>query len=55
MISVREQAEFASRVLHENCPRCHADILETSCGGDDEEFKEEIKVAQKTAVTPHMP
>ena len=52
VISVRQEAECASRVLQERCPRWNADTLETSCQCDDEEFQELIKVAQKTVVTP---
>ena len=54
VISVRKEAEFASRVLQEKCPRRNADTLETSCQCDVEEFQEEIKVAQKTDVTPQL-
>ena len=55
MISVRKEAEFASRVLQEKCPRWNADTLETSGQCDDEEFQELIKVSQKTVVTPQVP
>ena len=50
-----KEAEFASRVLQEKCPRWNADTLETSCQCDDEEFQELITVAQKTVVTPQVP
>ena len=52
VISVRKAAKFASRVPQEKCPRWNADTLETSCRCDVEEFQEEIKIAQKYAVTP---
>ena len=51
VISVRKEAEFASRVL----PRWNADTLETSCQYDVEELQEEVKVAQKTVVTRQVP
>ena len=54
VISVREEAEFASRVLQEKCPRWNEDTLETSCQCDVEEFQELIKVAQKTVATPQV-
>ena len=54
VISVRREAEFASRVLQEKCPRCNVDTLETSCQYDEAEFPEVIKVAQKTVVTPQV-
>ena len=50
VISVRKEAEFASRVLQEKCPKCNANTLETSCRYDVEEFQEDIKVTQKTVV-----
>ena len=55
VISVRKEAEFASRVLQERCPRWNADSLETSRQCDVEEFQEMIKVAQKTVGTPQVP
>ena len=41
VISVRKEAEFASRVLQERCPV--------------DEFQEVIKAAQKTVITPQVP
>ena len=55
VISVRKEAELASRVLREKCARWNADTLETSCQCDDEEFQELITVAQKTVATPQVP
>ena len=55
VISVRQEAEFAARVLKEKCPRWNQDTLETSCQCDVEEFQEAIKVAQKTVVIPQVP
>ena len=49
MISVREEAEFASLVLQERCPRWNADTLETSGQCDVEEFQGEIKVSAKVS------
>ena len=54
VISVRKEAEFASRVLQQKCPRWNEDTLQTSCQGDVEEFQELIKVAQKTVVTTQV-
>ena len=52
-ITVRNAAEFASRVPHEKCPKWTANTLETSCRYDVEDLQEMIEVAQKTAVTRH--